>query len=187
MKKIVSLLLMLVCAGPLYGTTPTVLNHPISLSETALLEGEKAINMRDFLGKPVILLYGAHWCPACHKAMPALDGASEEYAAAGVHMNVVRTATSKEYKSMTTTSLHLSTLGDDGAVLRNMAGIKVFPTFLFINGEGKLVAKSEGSPAWNTVEMRAFMTDFLSPSKSLSPSQQTWWQKVIATLKGPFS
>ena len=189
-KNIFLFAAVLFCAwSTVNATFPVVEKVPQDLSNTVFVQEGSPKTLVSLKGTPVVLCYGADFCPSCHKALPGLDQLSENWGTA-LKVAVVTTADRKVYKSMTANTFFLETFGDEGGELRTRIDLKAFPTFLFINDAGMLVAKTEGSPSWNSPEMMTFMRDFVQNKghlKSGTNTTDSLFSQAILWVKKLFS
>jgi len=114
----------------------------MSLSRLNLvdLKGEK-VNPKLFVGKPVVLVFWATWCPSCRKELPEFDrvrkslGDDVQFVAISDEDlgEINEFVTSKEYR--------FSFYKSDSNLL--FYGIRTIPRTFFFDAKGKLVAEAQ--------------------------------------------
>lgn len=117
-----------------------------------------AVALRALAGKPMVVNLWATWCPPCRREMPALGAA--QAANPGVRFVFVNQA--EEAGTITRyldgAGLKLDNLlVDPSSALARAAEVKGYPTTLFYDSQGKLVARHMGelSPAQLRERMEA--------------------------------
>ena len=113
-------------------------------------------NLADFRGQPVVLNVWATWCPPCRREMPMLAEAEAENP--GVAFVFVNTGETREQvqRFLDQQGLFFNhVLLDPGQRLAPRLNVIGFPTTLFFDREGVLVARKTGELS------RAALKDFL--------------------------
>jgi cytochrome c biogenesis protein CcmG/thiol:disulfide interchange protein DsbE len=105
-------------------------------------------------GKPQVVVFLAHWCPHCQAEVPRLVAAAKAGQLAGIDVSAVTTSTSSEApnyppsawldrEKWTFPVMVDSTSGAAGVAY----GLKSFPYFVFLDGEGAVLGRSSGEVA----------------------------------------
>ena len=125
-------------------------NDRVKAPDFAALDANgEDIRLSDMLGKPVVLNFWASWCPPCKSEMPEFNKVYEELGdtvqfmmvnAVGSRGETVRSAEDYIAKEAFTFPVFFDTKQD--AVMAY--GIRAFPTSIFIDSEGYIVAGVEG-------------------------------------------
>ena len=109
-----------------------------------------AVKLSDMLGKPVVLNFWASWCPPCKSEMPEFNKVFEELGQDIQFMMVDAVDGSRETKR--TGEAYIASEGytfpvyfdiEQDAVIQY--GIRAYPTSVFIDNEGYIVAGIEGA------------------------------------------
>jgi thiol-disulfide isomerase/thioredoxin len=140
-----------VAAGAIALAYPSLYQY--TLNSTSLAVGEAApdfelqaldgtsVQLSDFQGKPVLLTFGATWCPDCRAEAPLLEELHQKYPEI-----VVLAVDSKEGAGVVQDFAdefgitHRILLDEDGAV-GQLYQVFAIPTVLFIDGGGIIRAK----------------------------------------------
>jgi peroxiredoxin len=146
--------LCLICClagGAIYLGFPSLYQY--TLDSTSLKVGEAApdfklqsldgetLRLSDFQGKPVVLIFGATWCPDCRAEVPLLEDLHQKYPEL-----VILAVDSMEGASVVHAYAdemgitHPTLLDKDGSV-SHLYQVFAIPTVLFINEKGVIEAK----------------------------------------------
>ena len=139
--------------------------------------------------KPFILCYGASWCPSCTQALTKLDDVAAQLkinhsGETPVNIYAVAEAKDTRHPILTKTLLNLMTVGDCNGALQKLSSVEVFPTFLFVDNQGNLVAKIKGSIDWNDLAVQTFLKEFIEKKGAVSAP---FFSKIISWFKDLFS
>lgn len=99
------------------------------------LDGKPLI-LSQFLGKPVLLNFGATWCQPCRKEAPILQKLHEEYTELVVLMVDIDEDPQIVKNFAESFGLTYPIVIDEGGVVATEYGFMVIPTIYFINSEG---------------------------------------------------
>jgi cytochrome c biogenesis protein CcmG, thiol:disulfide interchange protein DsbE len=105
----------------------------------------------DGTGEPTVVAFLAHWCPHCQRELPLLVDLMDGGELDGVRMVAVLTGTSAdrpnfppvawlEREGWTGDIL----LDDESSAAAQAAGLTSYPYLLFLDGDGKVVARTAG-------------------------------------------
>jgi cytochrome c biogenesis protein CcmG, thiol:disulfide interchange protein DsbE len=105
----------------------------------------------DGTGEPTVVAFLAHWCPHCQRELPLLVDLMDGGELDGVRMVAVLTGTSAdrpnfppvawlEREGWTGDTL----LDDESKTAAGAAGLTSYPYLLFVDGDGKVVARTAG-------------------------------------------
>jgi thiol-disulfide isomerase/thioredoxin len=122
----------------------------------AVLDKEgNAVQLSDFAGKPVVLNFWATWCGYCKVEMPDFDQAYKEYPDV-VFMMI--DATDGMYETREKADAYVKEQGfsfpvyyDVSNLAQNAYVISGYPTTVFINAQGDVVAKEVGMISYETL------------------------------------
>jgi len=139
-------------------------------SRTALREvqvGEHLIEMKldglngdnktfsDFKGKPLIINVWASWCGPCREEMGALKNLAQRYN--GKQFNLIGISTD-DYRNRAEAFIKLTDIKfenflDHNLRMEKMLGASRLPLTVFVDEEGKVLAKVRGSREWDKPEI----------------------------------
>lgn len=123
--------------------TPT--DDPSQLAEThdfslENLSGE-SVSLSDFRGTPVVVNFWATWCPPCRAEMPILQAAAEAHPDDLVILAINSDETLSEVEPFVSAyNYSFEFLMDPAMVVLDQFQIRGFPTSLFFDQDGQLVA-----------------------------------------------
>ena len=108
------------------------------------------VKLSDMLGKPIVLNFWASWCPPCKSEMPEFNKVHEELGDEVQFMMVDAVDGNRETKR--TGEAYIASEGYTFPVYFDMEqeavvayGLRAFPTSIFIDREGYIVAGIEGA------------------------------------------
>ena len=114
-----------------------------------------AVQLSDFAGKPVVLNFWATWCGYCKLEMPDFDKAYKEYPDV-VFMMI--DATDGVYETREKADAYVKKEGysfpiyyDVSSLAQNAYNLSGYPTTVFINAQGDVVAKETGMISYETL------------------------------------
>ncbi|MGH7948706.1 MAG: TlpA family protein disulfide reductase, partial [Candidatus Binataceae bacterium] len=117
----------------------------------------KLVNLGTKRGKPVILDFWATWCGPCRREMPELNRIFEQYRPQGLEVIGVSVDAIKGDGARAVAPFikefgikYPIVMADDDMVER--LGIVGIPTTLFVDANGRLVARIDGAGAWGTLQ-----------------------------------
>jgi thiol-disulfide isomerase/thioredoxin len=115
--------------------------------------------LRDFAGRVLVVNFWATWCEPCVREMPSLDAL--EASLGGEKFGVVAINQDRNGAEVAQPFLaehgwsHLALYTDPRSqAVRDMA-VRGLPTSLIVDGQGREVARLEGSTTWDSPEMVA--------------------------------
>ena len=119
----------------------------------------------DFRGKFVLLNFWALWCAPCVKEMPAFNRLKEMLK--NKDFEIITLATGRN--SLTKVNdffeeknlMSLTQYFDPNSQFAKASGVKVLPTTLMINFEGKEVARVEGPINWDSSDSERLFLEWL--------------------------
>ena len=166
MRKTMMLCLALLCALSLCACRPAVQSGEELTTDAAVWTGSapnfavldkegNAVQLSDFAGKPVVLNFWATWCGYCKVEMPDFDQAYKEYPDV-VFMMI--DATDGMYETREKADAYVKEQGfsfpvyyDVSSLAQNAYVISGYPTTVFINAQGDVVAKEVGMISYETL------------------------------------
>ena len=105
-----------------------------------------AVNFSDYLGKPIVLNFWAHWCGPCQMEMPEFNAKYEELGGEVTFLMVHEGAAVEDGKEIVTENGYtFPVVFDTDSSAGNLYGITAFPTSFFIDKEGNLQAYYMGA------------------------------------------
>lgn len=123
-------------------TEPTEPTEPetIPVPDFTVLDWDgNEVNFSDFLGKPIVLNFWAHWCGPCQREMPEFNAAYERLGGEVTFLMVHEGAAVDDGKAKVTEGGYtFPVVFDVDSSAGNMYGITAFPTTFFIDAEGNL-------------------------------------------------
>jgi thiol-disulfide isomerase/thioredoxin len=134
------------------GTDTAVGSTIPTLAGTSLFDGKKMTI--EPTGKPMVIAFLAHWCPHCQAEVPVIVDLASKGVFDGVDVRAVATATRSDYPNYPPSSWlerekwPFPTMADSSQSTGAQAyGLTAFPYLLFVDANGKVVARSEGEVA----------------------------------------
>ncbi|HLA29229.1 MAG TPA: TlpA disulfide reductase family protein [Syntrophales bacterium] len=106
------------------------------------LQGRK-FRLSENIGKPVLLIFGATWCPFCRDEIPRLKDIYANYGKRGLVMLNIDIQESKEKVSRFASSYKLPyrVLLDEEADVAESYGVRGVPTMVLIDKKGMIVCR----------------------------------------------
>ena len=166
MRKTMMLCLALLCALSFCACRPASQSGEELTTDAAVWTGSapnfavldkegNAVQLSDFAGKPVVLNFWATWCGYCKVEMPDFDQAYKEYPDV-VFMMI--DATDGMYETREKADAYVKEQGfsfpvyyDVSSLAQNAYVISGYPTTVFINAHGDVVAKEVGMISYETL------------------------------------
>ena len=122
-------------------------------------------DISEFRGKFILINFWALWCAPCVKEMPALDRLKKFLQ--NKDFEIITLATGKNSTSKVNdffeekNLIFLKRYFDSKSEFAKASGIKVLPTTLMINYEGKEVARVEGTINWSSSDSKKLFLEWL--------------------------
>jgi peroxiredoxin len=118
------------------------------------------VNLREFHGSLVLLVFWATWCPPCVAEMPELERLSRDLKAQGLVIMAVSIDT--QGKKVVApfwekTGLTFPSLLDPSGEVATRYGVRALPTSFLINPKGEIIARILGPREWNSEKARAVL------------------------------
>lgn len=99
------------------------------------------VHLHDYLGKPIVLNFWAHWCGPCESEMPEFNAVWEELDGEVTFLMTHVGAEVDEGKAKVTENGYtFPVLFDNESAAANYYGIGAYPTSIFIDAEGNIKA-----------------------------------------------
>ena len=115
----------------------------------------KAVQLSDFAGKPIVINFWATWCGYCKQEMPDFDKAYKEYPDV---VFVMIDATDGVYETREKADAYVRQEGfsfpvyyDVSSLAQSAYRISVYPTTVFIDSHGEVVAQKKGMISYETL------------------------------------
>lgn len=111
------------------------------------------VKFSDYLGKPIVLNFWAHWCGPCQMEMPEFNAAYERLGGEVTFLMVHEGAAVDDGKDKVTEGGYtFPVVFDVDSSAGNLYGITAFPTTFFIDQEGNLQAYYMGAMDANLLQ-----------------------------------
>lgn len=114
-----------------------------------------AVNLSNFLGKPIVLNFWATWCYYCKEEMPDFNKACKEYPDVQFLMinatDGVQETLEKAKKYIEDEGFEFGVYFDTELDAVNTYGVTGFPCTYFIDSEGSLVTRGNGMLDYDTL------------------------------------
>ena len=168
---IVILVVVLALAGVLYpklsagmtpqqlATTPTTTTEAtepqtIPAPDFTVLDWDgNEVKLSDYIGKPIVLNFWAHWCGPCQMEMPEFNAKWEELGGEVTFLMVHEGAAVEDGKDKVTEGGYtFPVVFDTDSSAGALYGITAFPTTFFIDKEGNLQAYYMGAMDANLLQ-----------------------------------
>jgi thiol-disulfide isomerase/thioredoxin len=126
----------------------------VALSEYS--DGERAVTLERYRGRPVLLNVWATWCPPCVKELPALDRLAGKLDGE-VHVVALSTddggaAQVKPFFDKLAVTRLLALYDTRQRAFQDFS-LRGLPTTVLIDAQGRLVARMEGAAEWDSTAM----------------------------------
>lgn len=121
--------------------------EPIPAPDFAVQDWDgNEVHFSDYLGKPIVLNFWAHWCGPCQMEMPEFNAAYERLGGEVTFLMVHEGAAVDDGKEKVTEGGYtFPVVFDEDSSAGNMYGITAFPTTFFIDKDGNLQAYYMGA------------------------------------------
>lgn len=133
-------------------------------------ENGKKLQLDTKKNKLTALHFWATWCQPCVKELPEVNAAQKKYSAAGfkvITLSLDGKNTDNVKKFYDENHIDgLDILFDPGMESFQQLKIRGLPTTVFLNQDGKEIARSEGPLNWQSSEVNKFIGEKLQPSNS---------------------
>lgn len=126
---------------PEAATEPTQ-PEPVTAPDFAVLDWEgNEVHFSDYVGKPIVLNFWAHWCGPCQTEMPEFNEVYEELGGEVTFLMVHVGADQESGKEKVTQGGYtFPVVFDTQSTAAAIYGVNAFPTSFFIDKEGNLAA-----------------------------------------------
>ena len=121
--------------------------EPLAAPDFTVLDWDgNEVNFSDFVGKPIVLNFWAHWCGPCQMEMPEFNAAYERLGGEVTFLMVHEGAAVDDGKEKVTQGGYtFPVVFDVDRSAGNLYGITAFPTTFFIDKDGYLQAYYMGA------------------------------------------
>lgn len=112
----------------------------------------KTWRLADLKGRPALLNFWASWCEPCRAEMPTLQQIADLYGADKLSVLAInfKEPAGRAVQFAKTTGVSLPVLLDTDGKTAQKWGVKVFPTTLMIDGQGKARLRVIGEVDWTS-------------------------------------
>lgn len=137
-------------------TEPTEATEPqtIPVPDFTVLDWDgNEVKLSDYIGKPIVLNFWAHWCGPCQMEMPEFNAKWEELGGDVVFLMVHEGAAVEDGKDKVTEGGYtFPVVFDTDSSAGALYGITAFPTTFFIDKDGNLQAYYMGAMDANLLQ-----------------------------------
>ena len=125
-------------AEPTEATQP----EPVAAPDFAILDWDgNQVKFSDYVGKPIVLNFWAHWCGPCQMEMPEFNAVYEELGGEVTFLMVhVGAAVDDGKEKVNEGGYTFPVVFDADSTAAATYGVSAFPTSFFIDKEGNLAA-----------------------------------------------
>ncbi len=126
-------------SGPAPDFTANVVANPLETNQ-------KSFTLSAMRGKPVVLDFWGTWCPSCRNEAPIIDAVTKKFKDSGlVVVGVdVEDPPGMAEAFMAKKGYGYMTVFDEGSAIAKKYDVTLFPTLVFVNKDGKVVAIRHG-------------------------------------------
>ena len=127
--------------------TETTEPEPVAAPDFTVQDWDgNEVKLSDYIGKPIVLNFWAHWCGPCQMEMPEFNAVYEELGGEVTFLMVHEGAAVDDGKEKVTEGGYtFPVVFDADSSAGNLYGITAFPTTFFIDAEGNLQAYYMGA------------------------------------------
>ena len=128
-------------------TTEPAEPEPVAAPDFTVLDWDgNEVNFSDYLGKPIVLNFWAHWCGPCQMEMPEFNAAYERLGGEVTFLMVHEGAAVEDGKEKVTEGGYtFPVVFDVDGSAGSLYGITAYPTSFFIDADGNLQAYYMGA------------------------------------------
>lgn len=121
--------------------------------------------LKDYAGRAVLVNFWASWCPPCLEEMPSLERLSRAMAGRPFEILAVNVgeSTSQVKRFARLEAAGIVLLRDPRGTAAVQWGVKVYPTSLLIDAEGRVRERLAGPVDWDTDPMMDRIGSLLPP------------------------
>src|SRR4030067_3062182 len=133
----------------------------------------KRISLKSYRGKVVMLNFWATWCTPCRLEMPSMEKLHRQFKDKGFVVLAVAAGEKAEGDTafVKESTMTFSTLLDTDQGVAEDYKVWALPTTYFINAEGKIIGRVNGSRDWSAKEATQYISSIVQTA-SLSQLQQ---------------
>lgn len=144
-------------AQPRYRTTPWPAAKPVPPLAATDLQG-RAWDLAALKGRAVLINFWATWCGPCKEEMPTLQTLAELEADRLVVLAVnVREPLSRVRRYVESAALNLPVLPDQRGEITEAWGVRVFPSTVLIDPQGRARRIVTGGVDWTGADAQAWL------------------------------
>lgn len=147
---------------------------PVEATDFTLKDlDNKRISLKNYRGKVVMLNFWATWCTPCRLEMPSMEKLHRQFKDKGFIVLAVAAGEKAEGVTAFVKEYHItfSALLDTDQEVAEGYKVWALPTTYFINAEGKITGRVNGSRDWSTKEATQYISSILQKA-SLSQALQ---------------
>ncbi|MFW8601962.1 TlpA family protein disulfide reductase [Desulfobacterota bacterium M19] len=146
--KFITIIIAALILGMFSVTPPAQATTKVpEFSVTALNGSAKTIDIKDFRGKVVLVVFWATWCPPCMQEVPSLISLQKEFAPKGfsvIGLSVNQDGTSAVSRVISQTGMNYPVAIATEKITHDFGGIIGIPTAFIIDRDGNVVKRYTG-------------------------------------------
>jgi peroxiredoxin len=121
-------------------------------------------SLKDFKGKPVLVLFWATWCPSCCEELPVLDKhfAERQEELVTLLLAIDGEKVKRVQGFIEKSKIKLPVLLDEKEKIARSYGVNFIPAAFLIDREGKIMARIVGERDWSLPVAWSVMKELLS-------------------------
>lgn len=148
MKRALALAAVVLTIASIIHFTSASAATPVAAPDFALkdLDG-KTVRLSDYRGKAVVINFWATWCPPCRHEIPWFVDLQKQYGPHGLQIigiSMDETGPAAVKKFADAMGVNYKVVMGDAAAARSYGGVRVLPTTIYIDRQGKVVTTVPG-------------------------------------------
>ena len=141
-----------VAIGAIAAVSSMTITRPAPQVTFSALSGEPFATS-DLRGKVVVVNFWATWCPDCIKEMPKLVDTHRKFAGRGYETVAVAVSKDRREDVVRFNAEHAlpfrAVFDQSGEVAREFGNVRITPTTIVIDKNGKILKRYVGEPKWS--------------------------------------
>ena len=140
---------------------------PIEAVDFTLKDSDnKKVSLKNYRGKIIMLNFWATWCAPCRLEMPSMEKLHRQFKDKGLIILSVASGekTERVNKFIKEYEITFPALIDYDQEVTDTYKVWALPTTYFINAEGKVISRINGSRDWDTKEATQYISSIFQSS-----------------------
>ena len=140
---------------------------PIEAVDFTLKDSDnKKVSLKNYRGKIIMLNFWATWCAPCRLEMPSMEKLHRQFKDKGLIILSVASGekTERVNKFIKEYEITFPALIDTDQEVTDTYKVWALPTTYFINAEGKVISRINGSRDWDTKEATQYISSIFQSS-----------------------